>query len=266
MECEPLTESIARGEAVFLLGLMGLAIGSFLNVVAYRVPRGMSVARPPSACPSCQTPIRARHNVPVLGWFVLHGKCFDCGAPISRRYPAVELITGLVFVAVSVHFVAHPRLLPAFLFIAAVGIALTLIDLDVRRLPDVIVLPSYGILAALLAIDWHPHALLRALEGGAALFAFFYLIAVLAKGAMGFGDVKLAGLLGAAMAYVSWGTLLTGAFLAFICGSLVGVVLMGAGKADRKTAIPFGPFMILGALAAILGAGGLGDTYLRHFN
>jgi leader peptidase (prepilin peptidase)/N-methyltransferase len=169
-----------------------------------------------------------------------------------------------LFVGIVLKFEHHPHLWPAYLYLAAIGLALALIDLDVHRLPDVIVLPSYVAMTALLLIDLNPHALLRALEGGAALFAFYYLIAVVAKGAMGFGDVKLAGVLGGAMAYLSWGTLLSGAFLAFILGSVVGVLLMAVGKAGRRTAIPFGPFMIVGALAAVLGAGGLGDAYLRH--
>lgn len=247
-----------------LLVALGLLIGSFLNVVIYRVPSGESIVRPPSACPLCGHVVRNRHNVPVLGWLVLRGRCFDCRAPISVRYPLVEAGTAALFVCVALKFSDEPRLWPAYLYVAAIGVALALIDLDVHRLPDAIVVPSYGVLAALLLIGWDPHALLRALGGAAALFAFYYLIAVIAKGAMGFGDVKLAGVLGGAMAYISWGTLLTGAFLAFIAGSLVGVILMAIGKAGRKTAIPFGPFMIIGALAAILGAGGLGDAYLSH--
>ncbi|GAC1384348.1 MAG: A24 family peptidase [Marmoricola sp.] len=201
----------------------------------------------------------------MLGWLILKGRCYDCQEPISARYPLVEAATATAFVGVVIRFEHDPRLWPAYLYLAAMGIALALIDLDVHRLPDVIVVPSYLVVAALLLIDWHPHALLRAAEGGAVLFAFYYAIAVVAKGAMGFGDVKLAGVLGGAMAYRSWGTLLTGSFLAFILGSIVGVLLIGLGKAGRKSAIPFGPFMILGALAAVLGAGALGDAYLRHF-
>ena len=249
-----------------LLGILGLAIGSFLNVVIHRVPAGESIVSPASRCPNCGHPIRNRHNIPVFGWLILKGRCYDCSAPISARYPLVEAGTAALFVAVVIKFEHEPRLWPAYLYLAAIGIALALVDLDVHRLPDVIVLPSYLAIAALLLIDWNPHALLRAVEGAAALFAFYYLIAIIAKGAMGFGDVKLAGVLGGAMAYLSWGTLLTGAFLAFIAGSVVGVLLMMVGKAGRKTAIPFGPFMILGAVAAVLGAGGLGDAYLRHFN
>ncbi|MCW2758549.1 MAG: peptidase [Nocardioidaceae bacterium] len=232
-------------------------------MVAYRVPREESVVSPPSHCPSCDAPIRNRHNVPVLGWLLLRGRCFDCRAPISARYPLVEAETGAAFAATAVRFGDQPRLLPAYLCFVAIGIALTLIDVDVRRLPDKIVLPAYPALAVLLMVAWDLHALLRAAYAGAALFAFFFLVATLAAGSMGFGDVKLSGLVGGMLGYLSWGALLTGAFLGFFLGAVVGVVLMATTKAGRKTAVPFGPFMILGAWVSILGAGDLGEAYLR---
>lgn len=244
-------------------GLLGLAIGSFLNVVAYRVPRNESIVSPPSHCPSCDAPVRNRHNIPVIGWLVLRGKCADCHAPISTRYPLVEAGTAIAFAATAVRFSDHPRLLPAYLAFVGIGIALALIDLDVRRLPDMIVLPSYLVLAGLLAIGGDAHALGRAAMGAGALFAFFFLIAVLARGSMGFGDVKLAGVVGGVLGYLSWGALLTGAFLAFGLGALIGVILIAATKAGRKTAVPFGPFMIAGAWISILGASGIGEAYLR---
>ncbi|MET0524087.1 MAG: prepilin peptidase, partial [Nocardioides sp.] len=171
-----------------LAGVLGLAIGSFLNVVAYRVPRGESVVHPPSACPCCATPIRGRHNVPVLGWLVLRGRCFDCRAPISARYPLVELATGALFALAGWRFAAHPALLGAYLLFAAVAVALTVIDLDVRRLPNVIVLPAYPVLAGLLALDADGERLLRAGYGAGLLFGFFLVLALVAPGAMGFGD------------------------------------------------------------------------------
>lgn len=221
---------------------------------------------PPSACPSCKAPIRNRHNVPVLGWLLLRGKCFDCREPISARYPLVEAGTGLVFALVALRLGADEeglRLLPAYLTFAAVGIALALIDLDVKRLPDQIVLPSYVVLAGLLAIGGDGGALLRAAEGAAVLFAFFFIVWLIAPGGMGFGDVKLSGIVGGMTAYLTWGTFLVGAFMGFLLGAVAGVLLMAGGKAGRKTAVPFGPFMILGAWTAILGAGNLGDYYLE---
>jgi len=241
---------------------LGLAVGSFLNVVAYRVPRGESVVTPASACPACGTQIRARHNVPVAGWLVLRGSCFDCAEPISVRYPLIEAGTGLLFAAAAVRFGDNLWLLPAYLCFAAVAIALALIDLDVRRLPNAIVLPSYVVLGVLLALDGDPSALLRAALGAAVLFAFYLAIAMLAAGAMGFGDVKLAGVVGGMTAYLSWGTLLTGAFLGFFLGAVAGVLLIAVRRAGRRSAVPFGPFMLLGAWTAVLGAGYIGDHYL----
>lgn len=244
-------------------GLLGLAIGSFLNVVVHRVPRGESVVSPPSHCPSCHTPIRTRHNVPVLGWLVLRGRCADCAEPVSIRYPLVEAGTAVAFAATGFRFAEEPRLLAAYLVFVALGIALALIDLDVRRLPDVLVLPAYPVLAALLAIGGDGHALLRAAAAGASLAAFFLLVALLAPGSMGFGDVKLAGVVGGVLGYLSWGALLIGSFLGFVLGSIIGIALIASKKADRKTAVPFGPFMLLGAFATVLGASELGEAYLR---
>src|SRR4051794_38458950 len=125
--------------------LLGLAVGSFLNVVIHRVPRGESVVSPPSSCPSCGARIRPCHNVPVLGWLLLRGRCADCGVRISARYPLVELATAVVFVALAARLAQLDQLgaVPAFAYFGAIGIALALIDLDVRRLPNAIVLPSY---------------------------------------------------------------------------------------------------------------------------
>ena len=250
-------------------GLFGLAIGSFLNVVIYRVPVGESVVSPPSRCPSCGSPIRHRHNVPVVGWLLLRGRCFDCRAPISARYPLVEAATGVLFAAVTWRLLAvdMPWALPAYLYFAAAGIALAMIDIDVKRLPDKIVLPSYAIVAMLLTIatfgadGWWPLA--RAAIGAAALFAFYFAIVVAIPAGMGFGDVKLAGVLGALMGYLSWSALVVATFGAFLLGAIVGVALIVANRGGRKTAIPFGPFMIAAALITVFAGGWLADGYLR---
>jgi leader peptidase (prepilin peptidase)/N-methyltransferase len=129
--------------------VVGLLVGSFLNVVVHRVPLGQSVARPPSACPGCGTAIRPRDNVPVFSWLLLRGRCRQCGEPISRRYPLVELGTALLFAVMALRFGLDP-VLPAYLYLSAVGLALALIDLDCKRLPDVLTLPSYPVALALL--------------------------------------------------------------------------------------------------------------------
>jgi leader peptidase (prepilin peptidase) / N-methyltransferase len=253
------------GALIVLIGLLGLAIGSFLNVVVHRVPRGESVASPPSACPRCGAAIRARHNVPVLGWLVLRGRCADCAAPIAVRYPLVELGTGLLFAVVALRLADRPVLLPAYLYLVAAGVALALIDLDTRTLPNAIVLPSYPVLAVLLAgaaaVDQDWWSLARAGIGAAALFGFYFLLAFAYPAGMGWGDVKLAGVLGAALGYLSWSTLLVGAFGGFVLGATAGIAVMAAGKGGRKTALPYGPFMIAAAVLALF----LGDPIGRFY-
>lgn len=250
-----------------IVGLLGLAVGSFLNVVIYRVPAGLSVVRPGSHCPDCDAPIRPWHNVPVAGWLALRGKCADCGSPISPRYPLVEAATAALFVLTALlqWNRAQLPLLPALLYLGAVGIALAAIDLDCQRLPNAIVLPSYPVLAVLLvgasawSGDWW--ALGRAGIGGAALFGFYLLIVLVYPAGMGWGDVKLAGLLGAVLGYVGWSALLVGAFAGFFFGAVVAVVVMALGRGGRKTALPFGPFMILGAAFGVALGGWVGGIY-----
>jgi leader peptidase (prepilin peptidase)/N-methyltransferase len=249
-------------------GIFGLAVGSFLNVVIYRVPAGESIVSPPSRCPHCGAAIRNRHNVPVIGWLVLRGRCYDCKAPISPRYPIVEAVTGALFAVVTIR-IADLHLkeaLPAYLWFTAIGVALTMIDIDVKRLPDKIVLPSYPVLAALLlvaTIDNHDWAsLARAGVGAVALFAFYFVIAYAYPAGMGFGDVKLAGILGGMTAYLSWATFAVGAFGGFALGSIGGIALMAVGRGGRKTAIPFGPYMIAAALLALFVARPIADGYL----
>ena len=238
--------------------------------MVHRVPRGESVVSPGSACPACGHPVRPRDNVPVLSWLLLRGRCRDCGEPISRRYPLVETATGLAFAGVVTGVLlagSTPWVIPALLYLASVSIALSLIDVDVRRLPDAIVLPSYPVLLALLGVasagsgDWD--ALLRAGLGAVAGFGFYFALAFVYPAGMGFGDVKLAGVLGMALAWYGWGELVVGVFLGFLLGGVVGVLLIVARLGTRKTMLPFGPYMILGAWLAIGGADRLVDAYLR---
>jgi leader peptidase (prepilin peptidase)/N-methyltransferase len=259
-------------------GLVGLAIGSFLNVVIHRVPAGRSLT-PGSACPHCGTPIRRRDNIPVLSYLLLRGRCRGCSQPISPRYPLVEGFTAIAFVLVAARFgaaaieatnatdaVAGWFEMVAFLVLTSVSIALALIDLDTRRLPNAIVLPALlaGIVllgaAALLRGDLA--ALAGAAIGGAALFALYLLLALVSAGrGMGMGDVKLAAVLGLYLGFLGWGNLLVGAFAAFLFGGLFGLALMLARRAGRKTAIPFGPWMILGAWVGVFAGAQLTDLY-----
>jgi len=245
-------------------GVLGLLVGSFLNVVIARVPAGESVVRPRSRCPGCGSEIRPRDNVPVLSWLLLRGRCRDCGRPISVRYPLVELLTAGVFALLAWAIGPHADL-PAFLYLGAVGVALAAIDLDTKRLPDALTLPSYvvgGVLLAVAAvIDDAWGAYVRALVGLVALYAFYYLLMLIKSNGMGFGDVKLAGVLGLYLGWLGWGVLAAGAVLAFVLGAIVGIALMAGGRATRRSKIPFGPFMLTGALLAILWGGWLVDHY-----
>lgn len=245
------------------VGVLGLAVGSFLNVVIHRVPRDESLIRPGSHCPHCAAAVRNRHNVPVLGWLMLRGRCADCRAPISVRYPLIEAGTAVLFIAVAARF-GWSWALPAYLYLAAAAIALAAIDLDVMRLPDKIVLPSYSIApalfipAAVAGQSWD--AVIRSLIGAALFYALYLLLAVLPKG-MGGGDVKLAPILGLYLGWLSWSAVAVGLFAGFLLGGVVGVALIATGVAGRKSRIPFGPYMLAGAFLAVFAAGPIAQWY-----
>lgn len=243
---------------VVTMGALGLAVGSFLNVVIWRVPRGESVVRPRSACPACGTGIRPRDNVPVASWLLLRGRARCCGAAISPRYLIVEATTAVAFMAVT-WWLGWSWALPAWLYLAAISIALTAIDLDVRRLPDAIVKPSYAVLAALLAgaavAQGDPRAIAGAAIGAAALGSLYLLIVLISPRGMGWGDVKLSGVLGMALGFLGWQMLAVGAFAGFLIGGVVGAALLVGGRIARRTRIPYGPWMIVGTwVGAVWGA------------
>ncbi|SHN20909.1 prepilin peptidase [Cryptosporangium aurantiacum] len=247
-----------------LAGVLGLAVGSFLNVVVHRVPRDESLLRPRSHCPACAAPIRHRHNVPVVGWLVLGGRCADCRTRVSVRYPLVELGTALLFVAITARF-GVTWALPAYLYLAAIAVPLALIDLDVQRLPNRIVLPSYLVGAVLLlgaaALGSDHAAAIRAILAMTVLYGGYWLLAFAYPGGMGFGDVKLAGLLGLYLGWLGWSSVWVGTFTAFLLGGTVGVVLLATRRATGKTPIPFGPSMLAGGLLAVFAAAPLANWY-----
>jgi leader peptidase (prepilin peptidase)/N-methyltransferase len=262
-------------------GLLGLVIGSFLNVVVYRVPADIPLTRE-SRCPGCDAQIRPWQNVPVFSWVALRGRCARCGEPISPRYPLVELATGVAFVGIGGWILGAtgasstvgpgnawlPTMLAllAFLYLAAISIALTLIDLDTRRLPNGIVLPSYVVAlvllgaASLIASDLA--ALIRAVVGMAVLYLFYGALRLIRPGGMGGGDVKLAGVLGIYLGWLGWASLVVGAFAAFLLGGVFGIALILRRRASRRTAIPFGPWMLAGAWVGVLAGPALGAWYL----
>ena len=252
---------------IVLIALLGLAIGSFLNVVIHRIPMHESLVRPPSHCPACGHRIRNRHNVPVLGWLLLRGRCADCRVRISVRYPLVELLTAVLFVAVAIRFLElqQPAELPAMLYFTAMGISLSLIDLDVGRLPNAIVYPSYLVVGSLLAIaalaQHDAAALLRAGVGATVLFGAYFALAYLFPAGMGFGDVKLAGIVGGVLGFVSYPVLAVGGFAAFAIGSIVGIGGIALRRGTPKSSIAFGPFMITGALLALFVGSAVAEFY-----
>lgn len=245
-------------------GLFGLAVGSFLNVVIYRVPRKESVARPRSHCPNCDTQLASRDNVPVVSWVLLRGRCRSCQAPISGRYPLVELITAAAFVAMAVRFGADPAL-PAFLVLAAALVAISAIDLEHFIVPNRIVYPALFLIAPLLvaaaAADGVWASLGRAALGGALAWGALLIIHLISPRGMGFGDVRLAGLIGVPLGWLGLGHVPVGLFLAFASASVVGIALILVGAKGRKDKVPFGPFLALGAFAAIL----FGRAVLRWY-
>ena len=237
-----------------IAAIFGLVIGSFLNVVVYRVPNHLSVVRPASACPRCNATIRNRHNVPVLGWIMLRGRCYDCGLPISARYPLVEAGTSALF-GMMAWLIGPVAVLPAYLWFAALTLSLALVDLDTKKIPNRMLFPGGVAGLVLLAIGagvaqtWGQ--LGQGLLGGGAYFAVFLVVALIVPGGFGMGDVKLAGLLGLFAGYQSWGAVGLSAFLAVAIGGAVSIALLASRRVDRKTTIPFGPSMVLGSWVAI---------------
>src|SRR4051794_29534516 len=238
----------------------GLLIGSFLNVVAYRLPLGQSLVKPRSRCTSCEREVRPYDNVPVLSWLLLRGRCRFCSQKISARYPAIELLTALVFGVVVLTRGFDAGLLLDLPF-AAMLIAVASIDLEYRIVPNKILLPMavWGVGAtAVIQPDFLPQALIA----GAAAFVALLLAALAYPGGMGMGDVKLAGVMG-----IYLGAAVAPALLvAFLLGSIVGVAIMlRHGAAGRKKGVPFAPFMALGGLVGLLAGPELIDLYTRHF-
>ncbi len=251
----------------FLL-LFGLAIGSFLNVVIYRVPAGKSIGGR-SHCPKCDNQIKGIDNIPVISWLMLRGKCRNCKSKISSRYPLVELATGLSWMGLGIIYGYDP-ILPLLLLLASASIALAMIDFDTMTLPNVITYPIFIItvlyLGALGLLTDNLPSLINAGIGAGIYFGFFFLMWFLTGGrGLGFGDVKLAPTLGAIVGWYSIGGTLVGIMGAFILGGIPAGVLLATGIVKKGTQIPFGPMLLVGAWAGVLVGAPLSEAYFSLF-
>jgi leader peptidase (prepilin peptidase)/N-methyltransferase len=227
--------------------LLGIAVGSFLNVCIWRLPREESVIRPGSHCPACSTVLGVRDLIPILSWIFLRGKCRFCGARISHRYPAVELLTGGLFLVTYLYYGPSWEMIAAMLF-SAFMVAITFIDLDHQIILDgmLVLLAVCGLVLQLVTGTvgfWSMW--LGALAGGGLLLV----LAIISRGGMGGGDVKFAAALGF---WLGWPEILLGLFIGFVSGGLISLLLLVTGLRGRKDFIPFGPFIALGAWITLL--------------
>jgi leader peptidase (prepilin peptidase)/N-methyltransferase len=252
-----------------LTGLLGLAFGSFANVVIHRVPRGESLVRPGSRCPSCGEPVAWRDNLPVVGWLLLGGRCRHCRAPIGVRHPLVELGMGLLWFLITLRLVSAGLgwAVPAYLALAFLCVVLAVIDARTRLLPNRITYPAFPIMLTLLLLAsvglGDLGRLARGLLAAVAVGAFFLLLALISPKGMGLGDVKLAPTLGLALGWLSWGAVAFGVFAGFLLGGLAGLAAIALLGLTRKSLLPFGPWLVTGALLGVLAGADVATWYTR---
>jgi leader peptidase (prepilin peptidase)/N-methyltransferase len=242
--------------------LLGLIVGSYLNVVVHRLPRGLSTVAPRSRCPSCGGAIGMRDNLPVVSWLLLRGRCRHCGAVIAWRYPLVEAATALLFVACVERFGASPEALVAAL-LCSLLLALAAIDAEHLLLPDRLTLP--GLVVGLAVQPWIawgglvPAVLGAALGAGILLAMWGLWLLLRGEEGLGLGDVKMLAMIGA---FLGWKGVLVTLLVASVAGSLVGLALLAGGRAGPRTRLPFGVFLAFGGLVALFWGRALADAYL----
>jgi leader peptidase (prepilin peptidase) / N-methyltransferase len=252
---------MSTGLAAVIAGVIGAIFGSFLNVVAYRLPRGESLSHPRSRCPRCETPIKPYDNVPVLSWLALRGKCRACGERIPARYPLVELGTGVLCALVVVaKGPDEDALLGLVLVLLLVPVAL--IDLDYRIIPNSLMIIG-AVVAPVLVLLTAPDDILEHVIASVAAGAFFFVFAFAYPRGMGMGDVKLAAVLGLFLGRAVGPAV----FIALVTGTLVGALVIARKgvQEGRKTAVPFGPFLALGGVVALFAGDAMVDWYLDTF-
>lgn len=243
-------------------GVIGSIVGSFLNVVAHRIPRGQSIVLPASRCPYCRGRIAARDNVPIFSWLLLRRRCRRCRAPISARYPAVEAATAILFAVCAIRFQPLPHALVAAIF-CSVLLVLAVIDLEHFLLPDSIALP--GIVLGLALQRWIPavtllDAVLGVLVGaGLLILTMNFWFWLRGHEGMGLGDVNMLALVGA---FLGWQGVVVTLFVAAVTGAVIGLALMATGRVQLQSKLPFGAFLALGGLAALFGGPQILGRYL----
>lgn len=239
---------------IAITAIYGLLLGSFLTVVVDRVPRGASIVLPGSACGNCGLRLGARDLIPVVSWLALRGKCRRCHTSIGKEPLILELMTGVLFGLFAWHF-GLDWALPAFCVLGAGLIALSWIDLHTKRLPRQIIYVTAAVgvpLLVLAAVLRHePRRIWMMLLGAGCALVFMAIVYIASRGGMGDGDVRLSPLLGAYLGWLNPGLVAVGMFMGFLAGAAVGVAMMGVGRAGRKTAVPFGPFLALGTVVAV---------------
>lgn len=259
------------GYFTLVVFIFGACLGSFLNVCIYRIPAELSVVKPRSRCPKCLTHLAWKDNIPIFGWLFLRGKCRYCKAPISVRYPSIELLTAILFVWVWLRFPYPESLLSIPYWVMMFGLVLgTFVDIDEMWLPDRTTIGGMitgGLLSFLIpslhGVEGHWAGLIQSLIGMAAGFGLFWAISILGrlilkKDAMGFGDVKLMGALGA---YLGWESIIFITFVSSLLGSIIGIACIATGKKEIQSKIPFGPYIALAAVIWVLGGAAWWGVY-----
>jgi leader peptidase (prepilin peptidase) / N-methyltransferase len=248
-------------------GAAGLVVGDYLTVLIDRVPEATTVTgsfrelvpAPAGKCPRCDTRLRPADLVPLASWAAARGRCRYCGERFGNRHPAAEVLTAALFALIGLRFGASP-VLPAFCYLAAISVALAFIDVACRRLPDLLTLPSYLVAIAALGaatpfVRQGSSHLVHAAIGLACAAAFYLMLALVYPAGIGWGDVKLSGLLGLYLGWIGFTPLVIGLAAGFVLAAVAGLALMVTGRATRKSQIAFGPYMLAGSLAVIIASG-----------
>lgn len=256
---------VPAGLAIPVLGVLGLLVGSFLNVVIHRVPAGLSLVTPGSACPGCNHPVRPYDNLPVVSWLFLRGRCRDCSTPISVRYPLVELATAGLF-AMTGWWFGWSLYTGAVLVAMATGVALFMIDVDHQRLPFAITFFAGGGVALMLGVDVvvndAPSGVIALVSAGLWTSVYGGIWLATAGRGMGLGDVALAPVLGLLLGWLGWGPSLVGLMGGFVVGAFVGLGLLASRRAAARSRVPHGPFLLAGAALGLFGGEPLWQAYL----